>query len=351
MAGWFDDQGIDGYQPMAVDAAGGADAGGGGDINAAGAGSDPFAYTQGSLLTPWTKKFEWNGGTAGAYTPPELSAFNFADAPSISVPRIEAMSLQERPDFAFQFNQDEDPSYQFRLKEGQRALENSAAARGTLLTGGTAKAIQNYGQQAASQEYGNSFNRALQTYGTNLNKEFGTFDRNWGSRLGAGQANIQAAIGEGNLKLGAWDRNYGKARTQWQDSADAAMRAASAGSANSAASFNQAMALYNMEKDDFRTNQDRQYSMLMGGANLGLGAAGALGGYGGQAGANAGSIYGQQGNAAASGRIGASNAWGSALGNAGNTAMGLYGMYQAQGYGRPGGQYSGAPSGGAGYYA
>ena len=36
---------------------GGATSGGGGDINAAGAASDPFAYTKGSLLTPWEGKF------------------------------------------------------------------------------------------------------------------------------------------------------------------------------------------------------------------------------------------------------------------------------------------------------
>lgn len=52
-----------------------------------------------------------------------------------------------------------DPGYQFRLTEGQNALENSAAARGGLLSGNTLKAITNYGQNAASQEFGNAYNR------------------------------------------------------------------------------------------------------------------------------------------------------------------------------------------------
>jgi len=52
-----------------------------------------------------------------------------------------------------------DPGYAFRLSEGQKALEQSAAARGGLLSGGAGKALTNYGQNAASQEYTNAFNR------------------------------------------------------------------------------------------------------------------------------------------------------------------------------------------------
>ena len=52
-----------------------------------------------------------------------------------------------------------DPGYAFRLAEGQKALERSAAARGGLLSGGTMKATQRYGQDLASQEYQNAFNR------------------------------------------------------------------------------------------------------------------------------------------------------------------------------------------------
>lgn len=68
--------------------------------------------------------------------------------------------------FGFQFSED-DPSYQFRLAEGQKALERSAAARGTLLGGGTLKALTNYGQNAASQEYQAAFNRAKSTFDVN----------------------------------------------------------------------------------------------------------------------------------------------------------------------------------------
>jgi hypothetical protein len=56
-----------------------------------------------------------------------------------------------------QFTQD--PGYAFRLSEGMKALERTAAARGGFLSGGTLKAVQRYGQDMASQEYQNAFNR------------------------------------------------------------------------------------------------------------------------------------------------------------------------------------------------
>ena len=52
-----------------------------------------------------------------------------------------------------------DPGYAFRLKEGQQALERSAAARGGLISGGALKAATRYGQELGSQEYTNAFNR------------------------------------------------------------------------------------------------------------------------------------------------------------------------------------------------
>lgn len=52
-----------------------------------------------------------------------------------------------------------DPSYDFRMSEGQNALESSAAARGGLLNGGTIKALTRYGQDFASNEYSNAYNR------------------------------------------------------------------------------------------------------------------------------------------------------------------------------------------------
>jgi len=55
----------------------------------------------------------------------------------------------------------EDPGYQFRLSEGNKALERSLAAKGQYgsMNPAAAKALQEYGQQSASQEYGNAYDR------------------------------------------------------------------------------------------------------------------------------------------------------------------------------------------------
>lgn len=52
-----------------------------------------------------------------------------------------------------------DPGYQFRLQQGQQALGHQAAAGGGLVSGQTLKAMQDYAQQSASNEYQNAFNR------------------------------------------------------------------------------------------------------------------------------------------------------------------------------------------------
>ena len=52
-----------------------------------------------------------------------------------------------------------DPGYAFRMKEGLKALEGRAAQRGGLLSGNTLRGITDYGQESASQEYTNAFNR------------------------------------------------------------------------------------------------------------------------------------------------------------------------------------------------
>lgn len=100
-----------------------------------------------------------------------------------------------------------DPGYQFRLQQGSNMLQNSAAARGGLLSTGTAKNLTDYGQNAASAEYGNVYNRALQTYGTNFNT-FNTNANNLYNRLygvaglgasSAGNLNNVLQSGAGNM--------------------------------------------------------------------------------------------------------------------------------------------------------
>jgi hypothetical protein len=78
-----------------------------------------------------------------------------------------------------------DPGYQFRLQQGQEALERSGAARGVTNTGGSLRDILDYGQQAASQEYGNVFGRQRDVYDLNERNRYNAYLANYGNALDA----------------------------------------------------------------------------------------------------------------------------------------------------------------------
>jgi hypothetical protein len=102
-----------------------------------------------------------------------------------------------------------DPSYQFRLGEGMKALERSAAARGGLISGGALKAAQRYGQDFASTEFGNAYNRLAglagigQTATNTMGSNAGQFGVNAGNNMMAG-ANARASgyVGGANALTG-----------------------------------------------------------------------------------------------------------------------------------------------------
>lgn len=80
----------------------------------------------------------------------------------------------------------QDPGYEFRKSEGQRGVDASAAARGGVLSGGAIRANQRFGQDLASQEFGNAFSRYQSDLGGRYNRLAGV--------AGVGQQ----AVGEGN---------------------------------------------------------------------------------------------------------------------------------------------------------
>ena len=117
-----------------------------------------------------------------------------------------------------------DPGYAFRLSEGMKALDRTAASRGGLLSGATLKGAQRYGSDLASQEYQNAFNRyqanraqQAQEYGNAFNR-FQTERTNTLAPLqslaGVGQsAAQQAQQASQNYATGATNTlgNYGNA--------------------------------------------------------------------------------------------------------------------------------------------
>jgi hypothetical protein len=122
-----------------------------------------------------------------------------------------------------QFQQD--PGYAFRLSEGQKALDRSAAARGGLISGGALKAATRYGQDMGSQEYSNAFNR----YQAERQAKLGPLQ----SLAGVGQttANQLGSFGAANAA------NVGNLMT----SGAAAQAAGQVGQANA---FNQGLSTY-----------------------------------------------------------------------------------------------------------
>jgi hypothetical protein len=63
-----------------------------------------------------------------------------------------------------------DPGYQFRMNEGEQALERSAAARGGALSGRALKDIARFGQDYASGEYQSAYNRFNNDMTTRFNR-------------------------------------------------------------------------------------------------------------------------------------------------------------------------------------
>jgi hypothetical protein len=62
-----------------------------------------------------------------------------------------------------------DPGYAFRLSEGQKQLDRQAAMRGGQISGSSLKAAARFGQDMASQEYSNAYNRFRDTQGLRRN--------------------------------------------------------------------------------------------------------------------------------------------------------------------------------------
>ena len=101
-----------------------------------------------------------------------------------------------------------DPGYQARMQLGTDAIEKSAAAKGTLLTGGTLKDLNQFAQDYASNEFGNVFNRELQGYQTNFNtayqpwlSNFNAANQMWQNQLAAQGQRYNQLFGSAQLGL------------------------------------------------------------------------------------------------------------------------------------------------------
>lgn len=116
---------------------------------------------------------------------------------------------------------EEDPGYQFRKREGLSAVTQNRTTAGLLRSGSALKALNDYAQGSASQEYNNWFNRDQ----TRINGEFNRDQANQagqnnvtsqyinalGNQQGVGLAAGSALAGVGNNYVNATSANNNNA--------------------------------------------------------------------------------------------------------------------------------------------
>ena len=102
------------------------------------------------------------------------------------------------------------PDYQFRLREGEKAMNRAQAARGNFLSGAGMKELARYGSNIAAGEFGDWWNRqaGLANVGQTATNQTGVLGANAASNIGnsymaAGNARANAAINQGNAWGGA----------------------------------------------------------------------------------------------------------------------------------------------------
>ena len=187
-----------------------------------------------------------------------------------------------------------DPGYQFRINQGLQAVNNSAAAKGSLLSGGTLKDLNNYAQSQASSEFQNAFDRYNQQYANKVGAQqnsFNQYNQQYANKVGAWQNSLNQYM-----------QNFGMLSGNWADKAN----------------------FYN-------NNRNTIYRMLTGTSGSGQQQSQALGTLGSNYANSLAGLTTGAGNAAAAATIGAANAWNGAAGNIGNSLTSLAALRMLRG--------------------
>lgn len=150
---------------------------------------------------------------------------NYQLAPDGATPLMQNWTTQFQPRDPNQIAND--PSYQFQMQQGQQALERSAAAKGTLLTGGALKGLARFGQGLAStfddKYYGRDLNQYQMAHDIYASNQSGQFNR-LSALAGLGQTSAG--------QLGAQGSSYGQNAGNTLTDIGNAQAAGTVGSAN-----------------------------------------------------------------------------------------------------------------------
>jgi len=184
-------------------------------------GGGSLAYAKNSIYSPTsTPTYGPAGGVSAAslgYAAPQRQLTGQEQLNQVYQPQLQAY-MQGDPTGGYgaqmqslmqgQFSTN-DPSYQWRLQQGQGAVERSAAARGLLNSGQAAIELMNYGQGAASTEYQAQFNRTLQamqasetSFQSGYNRLAELAGMTPSQQIAANQANLNYAKLGANTKFG-----------------------------------------------------------------------------------------------------------------------------------------------------
>jgi hypothetical protein len=177
-------------------------------------GSQPSPFFGGQAAMPGQQPMETGGldplpGMAGSESQTNVQNLTGYGNPAQGLGNLAGQ-------FNLDINKFLDPSMQFRIDQGQKALESSAAARGGLLSGATLRGVQDYAQNIASQEYGNAVNRAMSD--RSFNYGMGRDDRDFAYRSGVDNRNFAYGLDRDNRDFSYraqsddWMRNFDRDR-------------------------------------------------------------------------------------------------------------------------------------------
>lgn len=96
-----------------------------------------------------------------------------------------------------------DPGYDFRLNQGLDSVQGSRAARGSMLSGSTLKALSDYGSNYASSEYGKAYDRFNNDQATRFNRLASIAGVGQNATNNVGTAGAQYAASAGSNMIGA----------------------------------------------------------------------------------------------------------------------------------------------------
>lgn len=115
----------------------------------------------------------------------ERTPYGRFEPPPFDMPEWAAPAPFEYPEFAAPTAETftADPGYDWRVKEGERALKNFSAAQGLLKTGGTLKDLMTWREGLASQEFGNVYNRRFGEWQAGRDTARDMYDRNFQSSV------------------------------------------------------------------------------------------------------------------------------------------------------------------------